>query len=244
MLITAGCSKDKPSSGQPDDNDYDIFSIYPHNETYFTQGFEFSGDTLVESTGKNGYSKIVKYDLNTGNIFCERTLSSEYFGEGITVFNNLIYQLTWHGEKCFVYSYDDIEVLDTLDYTGEGWGLTNDGTDIIMSNGSDKLFFRDPATFGIIKTLTVKDSNNYSVSSLNELEFVNGIIYANVWGGNYIIGIDAESGVVIKKYYLTDLLSYEEAVESDVLNGIASMNGHFFVTGKYWPKIFEIELLK
>ncbi|MBU4487063.1 MAG: glutaminyl-peptide cyclotransferase [Candidatus Delongbacteria bacterium] len=239
FLLFAGCNKEVNTP----DSDYDILNIYPHNTSYFTQGFEFVGDTLIEGTGKNGYSKIVKYNFNNGQVYQEINLPSIYFGEGITVFNNKVYQLTWKSLKCLVYNYSDLEKINEFSYTGEGWGLTNDGTNLIMSDGSDKVYFRNPEDFSLIRTIIVKDSNNISVSLLNELEFAEGKLYANIWGSNYIISIDPQTGSELRRYYLNDLLTAEEYYQAEVLNGIAYRNGNFFITGKYWPKIFEIKLI-
>jgi glutaminyl-peptide cyclotransferase len=243
LAIIAGCSKDKPSADVPQELDYEIINIYPHNTSYFTQGFEFVGDTLVESTGHYGNSKLVKYRINDAQILDQINLASAYFGEGITVLNGSIFQLTWWEQTCFVYNYSDLAKISEFSYTGEGWGICNDGTDLITSNGSSTLYFRNPSDFSVIRTISVKDSNNVSVTDLNELEYASGLIYANVWGKNHIISIDPETGIVLHRYYLTDLLTSEESYQADVLNGIAFKNGNFFVTGKYWPKIFEIKLL-
>jgi len=243
FFLIAGCNKDNTSPLPPSDSDYEIINIYPHDASYFTQGFEFEGDTLVEGTGKEYHSILVKYNINSGTVYKQTDLSGEYFGEGITVMNGKIYQLTWKNGKCFVYNYSDLSLIHEFLFTGEGWGLANDSTNLIMSDGSDKIYFRSPSDFSIIRTLNVKDSNNVSVSELNELEYNSGLIYANIWGKNFIVSIDPQTGIVKHKYYMTDLLSAEEYYQADVLNGIAFKNGNFFITGKYWPKIFEIKLL-
>jgi len=242
ITLIAGCTKDKPSADVPAEPDYEIINIYPHNTAYFTQGFEFVGDTLVEGTGHYGNSKLIKYKISDSQIYGEISLSSGYFGEGITVLDGKIYQLTWQENTCLVYNYSGLDKINEFSYTGEGWGLCNDGTDLIMSDGSSNLYFRDPADFSIKKTISVKDSNDISYSLLNELEFAEGKIYANVWQTEYILAIDPADGTVIAKYFLTDLMSQEEYSASDVMNGIAYRDGHFFITGKYWPKIFELEL--
>ncbi len=242
ITLIAGCTKDKPSADVPAEPDYEIINIYPHNTSYFTQGFEFAGDTLVEGTGHYGNSKLIKYNISDSQNYGEISLSSGYFGEGITVLEGKIYQLTWQENTCFVYDYTDMNKLNEFSYTGEGWGICNDGENLIMSDGSSSLYFRDPSDFSILRTISVKDSNNIAYSLLNELEFAEGRIFANVWQAEYIVEIDPLTGIVTDKYYLTDLMSQEEYSASDVMNGIAYKNGHFFVTGKYWPKIFELEL--
>jgi len=241
VILISGCSKDKPSADVPSEPDYEIINIFPHDTSYFTQGFEFVGDTLVEGTGSYGYSKLIKYDLTAPQTYGEISLSSLYFGEGITVLDNKIFQLTWQEQICFVYNFSDLGKINELSYAGDGWGLCNDGTNLIMSNGSSTLYYRDPADFSILKTIAVKDSNNISVSQLNELEFAEGKIYANIWQTDYIIAIDPVTGLVSNKFNLADLLTAEEYYESNVLNGIAYKNGSFYVTGKNWPKVFEIK---
>ncbi|OGE84692.1 MAG: hypothetical protein A2Y39_02905 [Candidatus Delongbacteria bacterium GWF2_40_14] len=241
LILISGCSKDKPSADVPSEPDYEIINIFPHDTSYFTQGFEFVGDTLVEGTGSYGYSKLIKYKISDSQNYGEVSLSSDYFGEGITVLNGKIYQLTWQEQICFVYNFSDLEKINELSYAGDGWGLCNDGTNLIMSNGSSTLYYRDPADFSILKTIAVKDSNNISVSQLNELEFAEGKIYANIWQTDYIIAIDPVTGLVSNKFNLADLLTAEEYYESNVLNGIAYKNGSFYVTGKNWPKVFEIK---
>jgi len=242
VILIAGCSKDKPPADVPQEPDYEIINIYPHNTSYFTQGFEFYGDTLVEGTGLYGHSKLLKYDINDLQIFGEISLGSSYFGEGITVLNGKVFQLTWMEQVCFVYNYSDLAKTNEFSYTGEGWGLCNDGTYLIMSNGSGTIYFRDPDDFSVVRTLSVKDSNNTAVSSINELEFAEGVIYANIWKTDYIVSIDPQTGIVLQKYNLADLLTSEEYFEAEVLNGIAYRNGNFFITGKNWPKIFELKL--
>jgi glutaminyl-peptide cyclotransferase len=243
FLLAAGCSKEK----LPDTDyscDYEIVAIHPHDVSYFTQGLEFFGDTLVEGTGQYGYSKLVKYNYKNGEVYGSASLSSAYFGEGITVLNGKIYQLTWKTGKCFVYDFATLEKTGEFSYAGEGWGLCNDGENLIMSNGSSSISFRNPSDFSIIRTLSVKDSNNVSLDELNELEYANGMIYANVWWKDFIVSIDPETGYIKRKYYMADLR--QQAIDgfagAEVLNGIAFRNGNFFVTGKYWPKIFEIKL--
>lgn len=242
LILISGCSKDKPSSDVAQEADYEILNIFPHDTSYFTQGFEFTGDTLLEGTGLYGHSKLIKYDINTRQIYREISLGSSYFGEGITVLDSNIFQITWQEHICFVYNYSDFIQTGEFSYDGEGWGLCNDGTNLIMSNGSSTIYFRDPSDFSVTKTITVKDSNNVSVSQLNELEFAEGRIYANIWKTDFIIAIDPVTGLVLNKYNLSDLLTADEYFESEVLNGIAYKNGSFFVTGKNWPKIFELKL--
>jgi glutamine cyclotransferase len=244
LIFIAGCNKEKLPADVPQESEYEIINIFPHDTSYFTQGFEFAGDTLVEGTGIYGSSKLIKYDAKNSDVYSEINLQSDYFGEGITVLNGKIYQLTWTNGKCFVYDYLTMEAEGSFSYSGYGWGLCNDGSNLIMSNGSSTLYYRDPADFSVIRTISVKDSNNSAVSELNELEFAEGRIYANIWGADHIVSIDPQTGLVLRKYYMSDLRqqAINEFEYSNVLNGIAYRNGNFFVTGKYWPFIFEISL--
>ncbi|MDA3837661.1 MAG: glutaminyl-peptide cyclotransferase [Candidatus Delongbacteria bacterium] len=229
----------------PPEPEYTLKNIYSHNASYFTQGFEFVGDTLIEGTGKNYSSKLIKYNCTNEDIYAQISLDNIYFGEGITVFDSVIYQLTYTSGKCFKYSLDSLKLLGEFSYSGEGWGLTHDDQHIIMSNGSSILSFRDPINFNIIKQVSVKDSNDYSISYLNELEYVNDKIYANIWQSDDIVIIDPETGIVEKRINLSDLRSAGDGTiySSNVLNGIAlHPNGNIFITGKYWPNIFEIKI--
>ncbi|NOR46165.1 MAG: glutaminyl-peptide cyclotransferase [Candidatus Delongbacteria bacterium] len=229
----------------PPDPEYTLVEIYSHNEGYFTQGFEFVGDTLIESTGEYGRSKLIKYNYTSEDIYNEISLDNIYFGEGLTVFDSIIYQITWKENKCFKYSLDSLKLLGEFSYSGDGWGLTHDSTSIIMSNGSSNIYFRDPATFDIVREISVKDSNNYSVSNLNELEYIGNRIYANILNSDYIVIIDPETGYVERRINLSDLRTMGDGTISsfNVLNGIAlHPNGNIFVTGKKWPNIFEIKI--
>ena len=229
----------------PPDPGYTLENIYSHNTSYFTQGFEFVGDTLIEGTGHYGRSKLIKYNYTNGEIFTQISLDNIYFGEGITVIDSIIYQITWQENKCFRYSLDSLKFISEFSYIGEGWGLTHDDQYIIMSNGSSTISFRDPITFTILREISVKDSNNYSVSNLNELEYIGNRIYANILNSDYIVIIDPETGYVERKINLSDLRTMGDGTISsfNVLNGIAlHPNGNIFITGKNWPNIFEIKL--
>jgi glutamine cyclotransferase len=229
----------------PVEPEYTLENIYSHNKGYFTQGFEFVGNTLLEGTGQNDFSKLIKYNYITEDIYDQISLDAAYFGEGITVFDSVIYQLTYKSEKCFRYSLDSLNLLGEYSYSGDGWGLTHDDQHIIMSNGTSIIVFRDPATFEIIKQISVKDSNDYSISQLNELEYINDKIFANIWHSDDIVIIDPVTGIVEKRINLSDLRSSgSEVIYSfNALNGIAlHPSGNIFVTGKNWPNIFEIKL--
>lgn len=229
---------------------YHVINIYPHNENAFTEGLEWSNGFLYEGTGDTEYtgnSKLAKVDLKTGKDLQKINLAKEYFGEGITILNNKIYQLTYKEQKCFVYDANTFKLIKEFTYEGEGWGMTNDGQHIIMGNGSNNLYYRNPETFAIVKTLSV--SNQYGpLGSINELEFVNGYIYANVWTTFKIVKIDTNTGKVVAEANLEDILIKYAPDDLnrkiDVMNGIAydSSSNHFFITGKYWSKLFEIAL--
>lgn len=232
---------------------YNIVSKYLHDSTAFTQGLIWDNGVLYESTGLYEESSIRIVDLETGIPTLIRSLPQEYngqtfnklFGEGIAIVNNLIYQLTWKEKVCFVYSRYNLELQNVFYYNGEGWGLTYDGKYLVMSDGSAYLSFRDPETFKIIKTIQVQDKGT-PITQLNELEFIEGYICANVWYKDYIVVIHPETGTVVGRIELYNLKSQlTNPAQADVLNGIAyrSDNNHLLVTGKYWDTLFEIELL-
>jgi glutamine cyclotransferase len=224
---------------------YEVVAEYPHDPSAFTQGLVISNGELFEGTGLEGESTLRKVDLESGNVLQIRELDEEYFGEGIAILNDRIYQLTWQSGVALVYDADTFELLETFSYDGEGWGLTTDGQRLIMSDGTDTLVFRDPETFDVTGQVDVRDSG-IPVANLNELEYVEGEIWANVWQTDRVARIDPASGQVVGWIDLSGLLSEEEreAYDVDVLNGIAydSKSERIFVTGKLWPKLFEIEL--
>jgi glutamine cyclotransferase len=217
-----------------------IKTIYPHNASSFTQGLEFCNGELFESTGNFGQSFIAKVDLSNGNHLQKVPLDNQYFGEGITLLNGEIFQITWQQNKCFVYKQSDLTKLRSYDYSGEGWGLCNDGKSIIMSDGTEKLVFRNPNTFAVERTIQVYN-NVGPVMELNELEFFEGKIYANVWRTNTIVAIDAYTGKVIAEINAEELEKAGKG-NGDVLNGIAynSSTRSWYLGGKNWPKLFEV----
>lgn len=227
---------------------YSVINVYPHDTSAFTEGLEFHAGTLYESTGDSDYkgiSKLSKNEISTGKDLQKINLSKEYFGEGITILNNKIYQLTYKTGKCFVYDFKTFKKIGEFNYEGEGWGMTNDGKHLIMNNGNNNLYFRDPETFKIVNTVGVID-NNGPVAMINELEYVDGFIYANIWMTNYIIKIDAKSGRVIAKADFTNLINQyvpETITAGAYLNGIAydNIGKKFFITGKNWSKLFEMK---
>jgi len=226
---------------------YRIINEYPHDSNAFTQGLFFHNGYLYEGTGRYGASSIRRVDLQTGEVLQNHALDSRYFGEGITLFGDTLYQLTWTSRTGFIYDKESFDQLGTFNYPTQGWGLTNDNSRLIMSDGSATLYFLDPETLQNTGELLVT-YNNAPVTRLNELEYINGEIYANVYMTDYIVTINPLSGQVTGWINLQGLLSSSEQPASmeSVLNGIAydSTGGRLFVTGKLWPKIFEIELVE
>jgi len=205
----------------------------------------FEDGVLYEGTGLNGHSTLRRVKLETGEVLQIHELPAQFFGEGVTVYGNDIIQLTWQSHVGFVYDRDSFELLQEFNYSTQGWGITHDGERLIMSDGTATLYFLDPETFEEIGRVGVYD-NDGSVNRLNELEYVQGEIYANVWQTNCIARIDPQTGQVVGWIELKGLLTPEDRSEPvDVLNGIAydAENARLFVTGKLWPKLFEIELI-
>lgn len=236
------------SSIEPKQLGYTILKILPHDTSAFTEGLAWHNDFLYESTGLENKTKIYKIDLATGTIIQKlKVPDPTIFGEGITIFQNKIYQLTWKNHIAVVYDLNTFKKRGQFEWPHEGWGVTNNGKMLIISTGQSFLYFVNPLTFKVEKRINVED--NYGpVGNINELEFVNGYIYANIWGTNTIIKINAETGKVAGKISLNGILEkgdipYNPA-KIDVLNGIAynPQNNHFLITGKYWPALFEIEL--
>lgn len=222
----------------------DTKTAFNHSLSAYTQGLFFYNGSLYESTGQYGESTFRKVELNTGKVEQSISFPKQYFGEGSCVFDGLAYVLTWQEGVCFVYDIVTFEKLAEFRYTGEGWGLTSDGSSLIMSNGSSTLSFRDPLTFIEQRRMDVK-MNGRPVYYLNELEYINGDIWANVYGTNQIMIIDPFTGNVKGKIDCTDLLEAEYKTRSvDVLNGIAynPEDGAVYLTGKFWPVIYKVTL--
>lgn len=226
--------------------DFTVVARYPHDVTAFTEGLVYIDGQLYEGTGLEQQSQLRLVDLASGTVLESHTLSdTSEFGEGIVVLGDTIYQLTWQSQIAHVYDRDTFEQTGTFTYEGQGWGLTTDGTSLIMSNGSDKIVYRDPATFEVTRTISVVDGDQ-PIADLNELEYIDGVIWANVWRTNLIARIDPQTGEVIDWLDLSALDAEVTATNPnvDVLNGIAwnPETGTVFVTGKFWPTLFEIEL--
>ncbi|MFT5779206.1 MAG: glutamine cyclotransferase [Crocinitomicaceae bacterium] len=224
-----------------------VITTYPHHTLSFTQGLEFYKGKLYEGTGDpkgTGMTRVAVVDLETGEWSSGKSMSlgPDYFGEGITILNEKLYQLTWQDGKCFVYDVNDFHGnIGDFEYKGEGWGLCNDGKSLIMSDGSQRITFRNAETFAIERTFEVYD-NLGPVAYLNELEFIDGLIYANVWQSPLVKVIDPKTGKVLRSIDASELITLNGGT-GDVLNGIAHnpATGKTYMTGKYWSKLFEVE---
>jgi glutaminyl-peptide cyclotransferase len=222
---------------------YQVIHVYPHDATAFTQGLIYADGHLYESTGQNGKSSIRMVDVYTGQVLQKHDLPSEYFGEGLTDWGSILIQLTWKAHKGFVYDRFSFSQLRTFSYEGEGWGLTHDKTQLILSDGTSQLHFFDPNSFKVTRRLRVTDEAGHPVDNLNELEFVHGEIYANIWHSDQIARISPSNGKVLGWIDLSGIIDKRELSSPEaVLNGIAydSSTDRLFVTGKLWPKLFEI----
>jgi glutaminyl-peptide cyclotransferase len=224
---------------------YTIVRAYPHDPGAFTQGLEYVDGVLYESTGLHGRSSVRRVNLDTGAVLQKRDIAAEHFGEGITVYKSDLFELTWQSGIAFVYDRTTFAPKRSFKYNGEGWGLTHDGMSLIMSDGTEFLRFLDPATFAERRRVRVTGVGQ-PVKNLNELEFVKGEIFANVWMTDYIARIEPASGRVTSYVDLRGLLPERDTPPDSVLNGIAydAAGDRLFVTGKLWPRLFEIRLVK
>ncbi|MES2474201.1 MAG: glutaminyl-peptide cyclotransferase [Verrucomicrobiota bacterium] len=223
---------------------YQIVSTRPHDAEAYTQGFEFHNGRLLESAGQYGESALREIEPATGKVLRKRPLAKNVFGEGLTVFSDELFILTWKENTAFVLDPKTFKPLRTIRYTGEGWGLTHNATHLIMSDGSSTLRFLNPKDFSVVKTLTVKDGNS-PVLNLNELEMIDGQIFANIYQTDKIARISAESGAVTGWLDLSGLKhQLTPRGRAEVLNGVAldPATGNLLVTGKYWPQMFELKL--
>ena len=224
---------------------YKIVNTYPHDKTAFTEGLEFYKDTLYESTGQKGTSYFRKYDYKTGKVYQEVTMDSKYFGEGITIINDKIFQLTWQEKTGFIYDAKTLKLEKTFTYDKdiEGWGMTNDGTYIYCGDGTEKIWKMDPKTQKMVDYINVY-SGQSKIKQVNELELIDGKFYANVWQKDAIAVINSTSGAVEGILDLSGLRKLVDVTEEDVLNGIAynPKSKTIFVTGKNWDKMFEISV--
>ena len=222
-----------------------LVAVHPHDPRAFTQGLEFRDGKLLESTGQYGQSTLRRVEIATGKVLQQHPLARRYFGEGLTVFNDKIYQLTWRESTCFVYDVETFQQEKTFTYQGEGWGLANDGTHLIMSDGTSYIRFLDPDTFKTVRVIDVRDGNK-RVTLLNELEYIRGEIWANMLGSKYIVRINPTDGRVIGWINCTNFVPKEIPPNDPerVLNGIAfdAENNRVYITGKLWPVLYELQL--
>lgn len=224
---------------------YKVIAVYPHDRNAFTQGLIYEDGLLYEGTGIYGRSTVRRVALFTGQVLASRDLPAQFFGEGITIFKHRIIQLTWQSGVGFVYDQESLELIRQFSYPTEGWGITHDGQRLIMSDGSSILYFLDPESFKEIGRIEVHDEHG-PVWQLNELEYIQGEIYANIWRTDRLAKINPTNGQITAWINLEGLLSPQDRfIPVDVLNGIAfdQQSQHLLVTGKLWPKLFEIELI-
>ncbi|MEO5945648.1 MAG: glutaminyl-peptide cyclotransferase [Chitinophagaceae bacterium] len=233
-----------PMPDAPKSMSYSIITSYPHDTSSYTQGLIIYKGEMYEGTGNYSFSKLKKVDLKTGKTLQQVSLPNDYFGEGITILNDTIYQLTWKEKKVFVYTLKDFKKIKEFDANIEGWGLTNDGINLIVSTGGSDLFFYEPSTFKLLKKQTVTESGNPSYN-LNELEFIDGYVYANQYQLPYILKIDPATGIIVAKSDLNPIYDRVKAIDPhvDVPNGIAydSATKKMYITGKWWPELYEVQ---
>jgi len=249
FLLSSGCQTGAVANHSTANNavpryGYEIVNTWPHDHEAYTQGLVFHEGNLLESTGQEGRSSLRRVEPETGKILQKISVPRPYFAEGITLLKGKIYQLTWQHQLGFIYDAESFEKLGEFSYRSEGWGLTNDGRSLIMSDGTNRIRFLDPDSFQVNRTISVLDGST-PVASLNELEYVHGEIYANIWHKDLVVRIEPQSGRVVGWIDLAGLRALSEAGDNEaVLNGIAydERNDRLFVTGKLWPKLFEIRV--
>jgi glutamine cyclotransferase len=254
LLITiafAAC-KNKDSKNPPNNPDpnapkimsVSIINTFPHDTSSYTQGLLFYKGELYEGTGNYGRSRLRKVDLKSGKPQREISLPKEFFGEGVTILNDTVYQLTWKEKKIFVYALNDFHKIKEFDADIEGWGLTNDGKNLIVSTGGSELYYYEPSTFKLIKAQTVTESGSPAFN-LNELEYIDGYVYANQYQYPYIFKIDPASGQIVAKADVSNLWNRIKNIDpdADVPNGIAydASTKKIYITGKWWPELYEVQ---
>jgi glutamine cyclotransferase len=229
----------------PDSISYSVINTYPHDTSSFTEGLLFYKGELFESTGNYGKSKLLKVDLSTGKALKSIDLDKKYFGEGLVILNDTIYQLTWKEKVVLLYDMNFKKIGERSFASAEGWGMTTDGKNIIASDGGSNLYYYEPGTFKLTRTQDVTEAGSFSFN-INELEYINGFIYANQWQSPYILKIDPSTGQVAGKIDMTEVASRISSKYpfAEFLNGIAydSASKKMYVTGKHWPELYEIQL--
>jgi glutamine cyclotransferase len=242
FLTVFACRNEIHAAASAPVSGFEVVQSWPHDPNAFTQGLVYRDGKLYEGTGLNGQSSLREVELETGAVLRRHDLAREYFGEGIDFFKGRLYQLTWRSHVGFIYDAATFQQVGQFNYATEGWGLTDDGTSLILSDGTSTLRFLDPQTLTVQRSITVTDDGR-QVSELNELEYIKGEVYANVWRTDSIARIDPATGRVTGWIDLTGLLKDEDRTgNEDVLNGIAydSARDRLIVTGKHWPKMFQI----
>ena len=255
VFFTACNNTDSPAGSNnmvsapelPSNISYSIVKTYPHDTSSFTQGLILYNGDLYEGTGEYGRSHLLKVDLNNGVIKKNISIDPKYFGEGITILRDTVYQLTWQEKVVFAYSVKDFKKIKEFKIDTQGWGITTNGQELIVSDGSSNLYYYNTATFQLLRTQSITEAGSLSYN-LNELEYIDGYIYANQWQAPYILKIDSGSGAIVGKIDLTDVWNRVKAKDplADVPNGIAydSASKKIYITGKKWPELYEIELSK
>jgi glutamine cyclotransferase len=246
LFSTLACTAERPAASRATPKSgFEIVQSWPHDPRAFTQGLVYREGKLYEGTGLYSESNLREVDLQTGNVLRRRNLDPKYIGEGLALLGGKLYQLTWRSQLGFIYDATTFELVGQFSYSGEGWGLTEDGSSLILSDGTSTLRFLDPSTFAVRRSVKVTDEGR-EIPRLNELEYVNGEVYANVWQSDLIARIDPSTGHVKGWIDLSGLLPEAERTENtDVLNGIAydAAQDRLLVTGKRWPKLFQIRLV-
>ena len=235
--VLVACSEHRSS-------DYIVTQTFPHDTSAYTQGLLYQDGVFFESTGEYGHSTVRQVDVATGSVLASVALAPSRFGEGLALFGNRLYQLTWQSHIGYVYDVSSLALVDSFPYEGEGWGLTTDGVSLIMSDGTDTLRFLDPQTYRVTRKLGVRDGES-PLKKINELELVHGVLLANIYQSDWVVAIDPQTGRIRRWMDLSGLLPEQSrSATTDVLNGIAydSVGNRLFVTGKRWPTLFEIRL--
>lgn len=242
-MVVMALSRMPPS--QAPELTYEIVNTFPHDDNAFTQGLVFDNDQLYEGTGRLGQSTLRLVEIPTGEPLITRKLPDHYFGEGITVYGSKIYQLTFQNRKILIYDKESLKLLEEKDFPYDGWGLTSDSDYLIHSDGTSTIRFLDPETFEVASKITVRDGQR-KISEINELEYYDGRIYANVWHENFILQIVPATGRVSARIDLSGLLDIPLDDSEACLNGIAvnDLTNTFYVTGKLWPKLFEVRFVE
>jgi len=235
---------DKPDPNAPKGMSHSIVGTFPHDTSSYTQGLVIYKGELYEGTGLVGKSKLMKVDLKTGKALQSINLEAKYFGEGVTILNDTVYQLTWKNKIVLVYTLKDFKKIKEYTVDIEGWGLTNDGKNLIVSTGGSDLNYYEPSTMKLIKTQTVTDAGS-PTHDINELEYINGFVYANQYQAPYIFKIDPATGQIVAKADLQGMWDRIKAIDpdADVPNGIAydETTKKIFITGKWWPELYEVQ---